>query len=116
MILLRSREYSSSDRLECIFKMVNNYSMYLYLMIVLNKQIRSVFHLYVSEKNIHFKGNNIKKPIYKGRFGFMVFNATFNSISVISWRPVLLVEETGVPSKRHRTTSSSPDIKTYLHI
>jgi len=24
----------------------------------------------------------------------MVFNATFNNISVISWRPVLLVEET----------------------
>jgi hypothetical protein len=27
---------------------------------------------------------------------FMVFNATFNNISVISWRSVLLVEETGV--------------------
>jgi hypothetical protein len=25
----------------------------------------------------------------------MVFNATFNSISAISWRSVLLVEETG---------------------
>jgi hypothetical protein len=25
----------------------------------------------------------------------MMFNATFNSISVISWRSVLLVEETG---------------------
>jgi hypothetical protein len=28
---------------------------------------------------------------------FMVFNATFNNISVISWQSVLLVEETGVP-------------------
>jgi len=28
---------------------------------------------------------------------FMVFSATFNNISVISWRSVLLVEETGVP-------------------
>jgi len=27
----------------------------------------------------------------------MVFNATFNNISVISWRSLLLVEETGVP-------------------
>jgi len=27
----------------------------------------------------------------------MMFNATFNNISVISWRSVLLVEETGVP-------------------
>ena len=29
----------------------------------------------------------------------MVFNATFNNISVLSWRPVLLVEETGVPGE-----------------
>jgi hypothetical protein len=27
----------------------------------------------------------------------MMFDATFNNISVISWRSVLLVEETGVP-------------------
>jgi len=27
----------------------------------------------------------------------MVFNVTFNNISVISWRSVLLVEETGGP-------------------
>jgi len=30
-----------------------------------------------------------------------VFNATFNNISVISWRSVLLVEETGVPGENH---------------
>jgi len=30
-------------------------------------------------------------------FGFIVFDATFNNISVISWRSVLLVEETGAP-------------------
>jgi hypothetical protein len=29
--------------------------------------------------------------------GVMVFNASFYIISVISWRPVLFVEETGVP-------------------
>jgi hypothetical protein len=29
----------------------------------------------------------------------MVFNATFNNISVILWRSVLLVEETRVPEK-----------------
>jgi len=32
----------------------------------------------------------------------MVFNATFNNISAISWRPVLLAEETGVPTENHR--------------
>jgi hypothetical protein len=33
--------------------------------------------------------------------GIMVFNATFNNTSVISWRSVLLVEETGVPGENH---------------
>ena len=33
--------------------------------------------------------------------GFMVFNATLNTISVISWRSVLLVEETSVLGKNH---------------
>ena len=31
----------------------------------------------------------------------MVFNATFNNISVISWWSVLLVEEAGVPRENH---------------
>jgi hypothetical protein len=30
----------------------------------------------------------------------IVFNITFNNISVISWRLVLLVEETGVPGEK----------------
>jgi hypothetical protein len=37
---------------------------------------------------------------------FMVFNATFNTISIISWRSVLLVEETGVPSENQRPVAS----------
>ena len=37
---------------------------------------------------------------------FMVFNATFNNISVISWRSVVLVEETGVPGENHRPVAS----------
>jgi hypothetical protein len=32
----------------------------------------------------------------------MVFNATFNNISVISWRSVLLLEETGVPGENNQ--------------
>ena len=31
----------------------------------------------------------------------MVFNATFNNISVISWRLVLLMEATGVSEENH---------------
>jgi len=36
----------------------------------------------------------------------MVFNATFNNISAIPWRSVLLVEETGVPRENHRLVAS----------
>jgi hypothetical protein len=32
----------------------------------------------------------------------MVFNATFNNISIISWRSVLLVTETEVPRENYR--------------
>jgi hypothetical protein len=39
-------------------------------------------------------------------FFFMVFNTTFNNISVISWRSVLLVEETGVPGENHPPVAS----------
>ena len=31
----------------------------------------------------------------------MVPNATFNNIAAISWRSVLLVEDTGVPGETH---------------
>ena len=36
----------------------------------------------------------------------MVFNATFNNISAISWWPVLLVGETGVHGGNHRSVAS----------
>jgi len=36
----------------------------------------------------------------------MVFKATFNNISVILWRSVLLVEETGVPRENHWPAAS----------
>jgi hypothetical protein len=36
----------------------------------------------------------------------MVFNATFNNISVISWRSLLLMEKTGVPEENHRLVTS----------
>ena len=37
---------------------------------------------------------------------FMVFNATFRNITVISWRSVLLVEEMGVPGESHRPVAN----------
>ena len=62
---------------------------------------------------------NIRNIILKWRFctifmiihqvglsRFKMFNATFNNISVISWRSVSLVEETGVPRENHRPVAS----------
>ena len=40
------------------------------------------------------------------RLGIMVFNATFNNISVISLRSFLLVDETRVPEVNHRPAAS----------
>jgi len=36
----------------------------------------------------------------------VVFNATFNNISVITWWSVLLMEETGGPGENHRPVAS----------
>ena len=49
-----------------------------------------------------------KCPLY-GRFDFdfIVFNATFNNISAILWRLVLVVEEAGVPGENHRPWASN---------
>ena len=38
--------------------------------------------------------------------GFMMFNATFNNISAISWRSVLLLEKIEVPRENHRSAES----------
>ena len=41
----------------------------------------------------------------------MVFNVTFNNISVISWWSVLLVEETGIPGE----TTDLPQVTATLY-
>jgi hypothetical protein len=40
----------------------------------------------------------------------MVFNATFNNISVISWWSVLLMEETRVPGENHRPVQTTDQL------
>jgi hypothetical protein len=40
-------------------------------------------------------------------FDFCFFNITFSNISAISWRPVLVVEEAGVPGENHRPWASN---------
>ena len=38
---------------------------------------------------------------------FLVFSATFSNISAISWRPVVVVEEAGIPGENHRPWASN---------
>jgi hypothetical protein len=40
----------------------------------------------------------------------MVFNATFNNISVM-WCSMLLLKETGVPGKIHIPAANHPDVE-----
>ena len=51
-----------------------------------------------------YKINKIIEIIRNNGFRVMivVFNATFNNMSVISWRSTLFVEETGVPGENNR--------------
>ena len=44
----------------------------------------------------------------------MVLNATFNNISVISWRAVLLLEKTGVHGENHRPAVSDCQILSHI--
>jgi hypothetical protein len=43
---------------------------------------------------------------YWVRCTVIMFRATFNTILAISWRSVLLMEETGVPGEIHRPAAS----------
>ena len=48
------------------------------------------------------------------RVRVMMFNAIFNNNSIISWRLVLLVEETGVP--RENTATCRKLVTNFYHI
>jgi hypothetical protein len=56
----------------------------------------------ISKRNNYF----LSQPIDCLIVCLLVFNATFNNISVILWRSVLLVEETEGPGENHRPVAS----------
>jgi hypothetical protein len=76
-----------------------------------NKSLQ--IRLYLIQATTQIRFNQLGIPINTAQssstciWGWgMVFNATFNNISVISWRSALLVEETGVPTENDRTAVS----------
>jgi len=52
----------------------------------------------------------------QNRVKVMVFNSTFNNISVIWWWSVLLVEENGVSRENHRQTLSHNVVSSTLRL
>ena len=64
----------------------------------------SIIFWYSSDGKMSFVFHSI--AIIKVWFGFMVFNATFNNISAILGRSVVLLEETGMPGENHRSAPS----------
>jgi hypothetical protein len=66
-----------------------------YRVLNLNEERNVVFEDHIS----FLQSIGIKQT--KKTICLMVFNATFNNISVISWWSVLLVEETGGPGENH---------------
>ena len=72
---------------------------------VFSKYMASVVNLWDKTNVLNFSfsfWHVCEKPLVR----FMVFNATFNNISVISWQSVLLVEETREPGENHRPAAS----------
>jgi hypothetical protein len=53
---------------------------------------------------VNFLQEEVKNNTY--HYSILVFNATFNNISVRSWWSVLLVKETRVPRENHQPVAS----------
>jgi hypothetical protein len=74
-------------------------------------QNQNIFFNNIGNQNIFLEKNHnppfkLNGPSLIRSVWFMVFNVTFNNISVISWRLILLVEVNGVPGENHRPVSS----------
>ena len=64
------------------------------------ENIKNTFEIFLKEKSTNCLPFSERLILFI--FYFWCFNATFSNISAISWRPVLVVEETGVPGENHQ--------------
>jgi hypothetical protein len=70
------------------------------------QQVSGCLRLKITNNLFHYKTFMVILQVLFQYWWFMVLNATFNNISVISWQSVLLVDETGVPVDNHWPVAS----------
>jgi len=79
--------------------------MYVHIL-VLSRIIVSFEHLNVPDEGYSRNVPCALFDIYIFLKDWLVLNATFNNISVISWRSVLLVEDNLIPGENHQHATS----------
>ena len=109
-----------ADGLHCVLRFLHSDNSMEFVSIWMSLKARQNSAFGQVVKDLYFKGRNVelaredlllnrvkvmvfRKVVHLNRVKVRVvaFNATFNNISVISWRLVLFVEETGVPGKSY---------------
>jgi hypothetical protein len=106
---VRSCRILETKHISTLIRNYNNEAhLFLYCLVYIlsNVNIKTGVGLtFISRKCTHCQTNILysHKPWLQNwlELRVMLFNTTFNNISVISWRPVLLVEETRVPGENH---------------
>ena len=86
-----------------IFTAFNGFIEILYVVFYISISIFPPFNMNLLIITRYFRCNFDHKNM---DWWIMVFNITFNNISVISWRLVLLMEETGGTGENHRPVAS----------
>jgi hypothetical protein len=69
---------------------------FLFFFILFGREFALIFFIYANYIRL-----SLMLRFFLTLVSVMAFPSTFNNISVISWRSVLLVEETGVPKENH---------------
>jgi hypothetical protein len=100
--LLRVK-WSVPGRISCLWKCPHFFQLFLLLSCLFIDKKRNFIQdeLLKAPKHREHHVNIYVTGVWFG-FGLTVFNVTFNNIAAISWRSVLLVEETGGSGEQYR--------------
>ena len=80
--------------------------MYVYLNYYHTPSQHIITH-WVNTLSQYWKYHNRNSRYWFHFISFLMFNTTFSNISAILWRPVLVVEEAGVPGENHWSWASN---------